>query len=232
MDRAKVVVHMYTSIDGKIDGEYSSEPGNQISSKFYQDELFKISNANANGATTVAMYAATGEPDLTNFETTGMDYSDWIPDIQAETWDIGFDRKGRMGWEKNYFEYGGKKSHAIEVVTKQASLQYLAFLQSMEIPYLVCGAEDLDLEQALVKLKKYFGLETISLCGGSVINGAFLNAGLVDEISNVITPFVSGDSHQKSLFDTFGKFNKQKFDIKTVEKLDNGGLHLVYAKEK
>lgn len=41
MDRSKVIVHMYVSIDGKIDGPYSSD----ISGKYYSDELFKLSNA-------------------------------------------------------------------------------------------------------------------------------------------------------------------------------------------
>lgn len=38
MNRSKVIVHMYVSIDGKIDGDYSSA----ISSSYYNDELFKL----------------------------------------------------------------------------------------------------------------------------------------------------------------------------------------------
>lgn len=41
MKRSKVIVHMYVSIDGKIDGEY----GSSISSQYYSDELFELSNA-------------------------------------------------------------------------------------------------------------------------------------------------------------------------------------------
>lgn len=99
MDRAKVIVHMHTSIDGKIDGAYGKQAGDKISGAFYSEELFRLSNANANGSTTVAMYAAQGNPDLSKFKTTDIYYQDWIPDIQSETWDISFDRKGRMGWK-------------------------------------------------------------------------------------------------------------------------------------
>lgn len=231
MDRAKVIVHMHTSIDGKIDGVYSQQEGDKISGAFYSEELFRLSNANANGATTVAKYAAKGNPDLSKYETKGIDYQDWIPDIQADTWDISFDRKGRMGWETNYFEYGGQKNHAIEVLTEQASKSYLAFLQAMEIPYIICGTENLDLNQALIKLKKYFGITAISLAGGAVINGAFLKAHLVDEISIVVSPYVSGDENVKSVFDTFGIFVDDKFAIKTTKPLDDGGVHLLYVKQ-
>lgn len=231
LDRAKVIVHMHTSIDGKIDGIYGNQEGGRVSGAFYSEELFRLSNTNANGSTTVRMYAAKGNPDLSKFETVGIDYSDWIPDIKSETWDVSFDRKGKMGWETNYFEYGGHKNRAIEVVTEQASKSYLAFLQSMEIPYIVCGTKDLNLEMALEKLKKYFGIEAISLAGGAVINGAFLKAHLVDEISLVVTPYVSGDATVKSAFDTLGTFVDDKFMIKDVKKLDDGGVHLLYSKQ-
>ena len=126
-----------------------------------------MSDANANGATTVAMYAATGHPDLSQYDSSDLDYQDWVPDgLKSDTWDVSFDRHGRCGWTRNYFDYGGHKSHAIEVVTRQAPLAYLAFLQSMKIPYIVCGDQDIDLEQALVKLKRYFGIATLAVCGG------------------------------------------------------------------
>lgn len=44
MNRSKVIVHMYVSIDGKIDGSY----GSTISGSYYSDELFRLSNADAN----------------------------------------------------------------------------------------------------------------------------------------------------------------------------------------
>jgi len=231
MNRAKVIVHMHASIDGKIDGPYGHQPAGQASGAYYAQTLFDLSNTNANGATTVAMYAATGHPDLTKFDTTGITYTDWVPaGLTAETWDVSFDRTGRAGWTVNYFDYGGHRSRAIEVLTEQAPKAYLAFLRSLEIPYLVCGVHDLDLATALIKLKAQFGIESIALCGGAVINGAFLKAHLVDEISLVTTPYVSGDAAAKSVFDTAGEFVADRFAIKTVKQLADGGLHTQYVK--
>lgn len=227
MKRSKVIVHMYVSIDGKIDGPYSSP----VSGQYYSDELFRLSNADANGRKTIEMYAAPGKVDLSKYDDSKIEYEDWVPEIHSETWSISFDRKGKCGWEKDYFEYNGHKMHAVEVVTKQAPKAYLAFLQTMNIPYLVCGEKEFDFEAALVKLKKYFDIDTLALCGGSIIDGAFLKAHLVDEISLVVAPKVSGDNNIKSAFDTLGDYVDDTFAIDTVKKLDDGGIHLIFKKQ-
>jgi len=231
MNRAKVTVHMYVSIDGKIDGKYMEEHGCDASGDFYDEEIFRMSKANANGANTVAMYAAEGKsfnPD--DYDTTGIIYEDWRGDVQSETWDISFDRKGRCLWETNIFEYGGKKSRVIEVVTEKAPLAYLAFLRTMDIPYIIAGKEEMDIPLALEKLKKEFGLEAITLAGGAIINGAFLKAGCVDEISLVIAPYVSGEDEKVS-FDTLGTFIPQKFTFKKAVPMEDGGVQLIFTKE-
>lgn len=171
MDRAKVIVHMYVSIDGKIDGPRSSD----ISSAYYNDELFRLSNADGNGRKTISMYAAPGKVDLSKYSADGINYEDWIPQIESDTWSVAFDRKGTCGWEKNYFEYNGHKMHAIEILTKQAPKEYLAFLRSMNIPYIVSGETEFNLNDVLIKLKKHFHINTFALCGGAAIDGVFVN---------------------------------------------------------
>ncbi|WP_295730443.1 dihydrofolate reductase family protein [uncultured Limosilactobacillus sp.] len=231
MERAKVIVHMYVSIDGKIDGDFDGQPVAKASGDFYSQRLFQFSPANANGITTTNMYAAKGKLDLSQFDGSNLTYEDWVPaDSHSETYDVCFDRHGKAGWEHNYFDYGGHKSRTIEVLTEQASNDYLAFLRSMDIPYLVCGKDDLDLAQALVKLKQQFDLSTIALCGGATINGAFLRAGLVDEISLVVAPLVSGDNQVQAAFNTRGQFVNQRFIFQSADRLPDGGVHLLFAK--
>lgn len=227
MDRAKVIVHMYVSIDGKIDGPYASD----FSSRYYSDELFKLSNADGNGRETIQLYTAPGHPDLSKYDASRIDYTDWLPDINSATWSVAFDRKGKDGWTKNYFEYNGHKMHAIEVVTRQAQKEYLAFLQSMNIPYIVSGEQNFNLEEVLTKLKKHYQINTLAVCGGAVIDGVFLKAHLVDKISLVVAPHVSGDSSKKAAFDTWGKYVGDTFAIEKVKKLADGGLHLLFSKK-
>lgn len=226
MDRSKVIIHMYMSIDGKIDGDWDGLPGDKISGDYYDDQLFRLGSANANGSSTIVMYAAKGHPDLSKYDGQKIEYRDWVPSgVKSTTWDVSYDRRGRAGWEKNYFPYAGRRNRAIEVVTKQASKSYLSFLQSMEIPYLVCGDQEIDFAESLVKLKKYFDIKTMVLGGGALINGAFLKAGLV------VAPYISGDSKKKGTFDTLGKFIEQRFHVTQMKKLGDGGIHLIYDRD-
>ena len=50
-----------------------------------------------------------------------------------------------------------------------------------------------------MKLKTYFGIEHLLLEGGSIINGAFQRAGVIDELSLVVDPVV-GAANDKPLF--------------------------------
>lgn len=232
VERAKVIIHMYESIDGKIDGDWDGLPGDKASGDYYDDILFKISNTNANGSNTIVMYAAPGKVDLSKYSAAGIDYQDWVPTgITSATWDVSFDCRGRAGWEKNYFDYAGKQSRAIEVVTKLADKRYLAFLRSMQIPYLVCGEDEIDFAQALVKLRQFFGIQKVALGGGALINGAFLRAGLVDEISLVMAPYISGDATKKGTFDTRQVFVNQRFKVVQTKLLADGGIHLLFARD-
>ena len=229
MKRSKVIVHMYVSIDGKIDGEY----GSNISSQYYSDELFKLSNADANGRETIQMYAAPDNSniDLSKYPTDKIEYTDWLPDINSQTWSVSFDRKGKCNWTKNYFEYNGHKMHAVEIVTKQASKNYLAYLRSLRIPYIISGEQEFDLTEVLTKLKQNFNITTLAVCGGSIIDGVFLKAHLVDEISLVVAPHVNGDSKQKSAFDTLGKYVEDSFVFESAKELADGGVHLLFKKQ-
>ena len=58
-----------------------------------------------------------------------------------------------------------------------------------------------DLVQAVNLLGEHFGIRTLLLEGGGHINGAFLEAGLVDELSLLIAPGVDGRPDIRTVFD-------------------------------
>ena len=93
--------------------------------------------------------------------------------------------------------YGG--AQIIEVLTHQVSRQYLTYLQSMDIPYIFAGDTEIDIDEALSKLKAYFGINKLLLEGGSILNGAFQRAGVIDEVSLVVAPTVA-EAEDKPLF--------------------------------
>jgi 5-amino-6-(5-phosphoribosylamino)uracil reductase len=54
-----------------------------------------------------------------------------------------------------------------------------------------------------------FGLKTLLLEGGGVINGTFLKAGLIDEISLLIYPGIDGLSGVPSIFEYHGQSDER-----------------------
>lgn len=144
---------------------------------------------------------------------------------------VALDRKGKVGWESPYWSYGSIKMRVVEVVTKQAPKAYLEFLRAKQIPYIIAGEDEFDLEEILVKVKKYFKIDPLVVSGGAITNGLFLNAGLVDEISLVVTPNVSGDNNIRSAFDTMGQINHDKFAFKSATKAPDGGVHLIFERK-
>lgn len=78
-------------------------------------------------------------------------------------------------------------------------MRYLHYLQAMEIPYFFAGETEINIEEALLKLKAYFGVNKLLLEGGSILNGAFQRAGLIDELSMVMAPIVA-QAEDKALF--------------------------------
>jgi riboflavin biosynthesis pyrimidine reductase len=71
----------------------------------------------------------------------------------------------------------------LEVLTEHVSTEYLAFLQAQQVSYLFAGAQTIDLPTALAKLTEALQVKTLLLEGGGKLNGAMLQAGLIDEIS-------------------------------------------------
>ena len=69
----------------------------------------------------------------------------------------------------------------------------------MDIPYIFAGDTEIDIEEALSKLKSYFGINKLLLEGGSILNGAFQRAGVIDEVSLVVASTVA-DAEDKPLF--------------------------------
>jgi len=78
---------------------------------------------------------------------------------------------------------------------------YLAFLESRGVSYVFGGRASIDLRRVLAKLRTAFGIRRLLLEGGGKINGSFLAAGLIDELSILIAPVADGSIGTPTLFD-------------------------------
>lgn len=94
--------------------------------------------------------------------------------------------------------------HLVAILGEQVSDGYLAELRDDGVSYLFAGADGQDLHAAMGTLGDEFGIETVLLEGGGTINGAFLKADLIDEISVLVYPGIDGLAGVPSIFEYHG----------------------------
>lgn len=228
MERCKVICHMMTSIDGKIDGQYMEEENCNISGEFYDKEIWKMGNANGSGCATAQMYFANENIDYSQYETINIEYTDYI--IKSDYYWVVFDRKGRCNWNTNKVSYGGKTASIVMCLTKQVSKQYLAHLKKLGISYIISGEKEIDFPETLKKLKDIYGIETLILTGGAIINGVFHEKGLIDEISLVIGPYIEGN-HEFKCFAELNNYTNHCYKFQKANPMQDGGVQLILVKD-
>jgi riboflavin biosynthesis pyrimidine reductase len=112
--------------------------------------------------------------------------------------------------------------HVVALLNERVSDDYLVTLRSRGVSYLIAGKAELDLPVLLEKIGARFGVRTLMLEGGGGINGAMLEAGLIDEVSVLIAPVVDARVGMASVFDVFGtNFAPQRLALMDVERREN-----------
>lgn len=203
MDRPYILCHMTVSLDGKVTGEHLiRKNSNAASDVYYEYNRSLDSDGFACGRVTMeGSFTGGWYPDLTQYPQVHHDLDlkmDFIVDDLTGFYAVAFDPHGRLGWQSNRIldpdgDPGYDKAQIIEVLTEQVDPRYLGYLEAMEIPYIFAGETQIDVELALFKLKNIIGINTLLLEGGSVLNGAFQRAGVIDELSLVVDPVIGGE---------------------------------------
>ncbi len=110
---------------------------------------------------------------------------------------IAVDAGGKLRWPSN--EMRGDR--LVVLTTKAAPSGYLADLREKSIPYLIGGDTEIRFASVLARLGRLFGIRKIMLEGGGSLNGALLAAGLINEISLLVSPFADGARDVPTVFD-------------------------------
>ena len=225
-----IICHMVMSIDGRVTGEFLSKNNHEI---YYQINRDYKADAFACGRVTMEESFTGGYyPDLTNYQPV-LGFEDYILNKETNLYALAFDPHGRLGWKEDHIidldqDPGYDNAKVIEILTHQVDKRYLSYLQKQGISYIFGGEEKIDIKNTLFKLKKYFNINKILLEGGSIINGAFMEENLIDELSLVIEP-ITGNSNDKPLF---MKSNITEFTLKEIKKYDNDIIWLNYIKKE
>ncbi len=89
------------------------------------------------------------------------------------------------------------------IVGRNATEEYLAHLREKRISYVIVD-DATDLRTGLEVAGREFGIRSVSVQGGGILNGALLADGLIDELSLVVYPGIDGLSGVPSIFEYVG----------------------------
>jgi len=117
------------------------------------------------------------------------------------------------------------------VLAERVSTAYLRHLREKQVSYVFAGSDSIDLEVALEKLAKVFGMKKVRIDGGGAMWGSFLKASLIDEISHVVVPVADGSLGTPTVFDAEEGHTKRKakmLRLKSVKRLPGGVVWMRY----
>jgi 2,5-diamino-6-(ribosylamino)-4(3H)-pyrimidinone 5'-phosphate reductase len=166
-------------------------------------------------------------------EHTGAAREDFVAPGAHDSFAFAIDPSGRLAWQSNDID----GDHVVAVCSERVSDEYLAFLRERGVSYLLAGAREpsarsgpgVDLALALEKIGARFGARTLMLEGGGKINGAFLRAGLIDEVSLLVAPVVDGRVGTPTAFDVLGdEVALRRVALEEVERRADDVLWLRY----
>ena len=219
MKRPYVICHMTPSIDGRILTSGWNLPAVAMSE---YERIANTFDADAwiIGRVSMEPYAGRARVPRTRKR---MARTDFIAPHGAQSFAIAIDPSGKLRWTKSDID----GEHVITVLTEQVSDSYLAFLQEQGVSYLFGGRTKIDLPRVLAKLYKDFGIRKLLLEGGGKINGTFLAADVIDELSILIAPVADGGTEIPALFDA-PKRVPHRLKLVSVKKVKGGVVWLRY----
>lgn len=221
--RPTIICHMISSVDGRLITDYYSEPFDGKDKDEVMNPYFTLSdNYNADawivGRKTVQRHYFPNS--YTHTSDKAANPQTFIANREAGRAMLVIDPQGKIKYEDNKAD----GDDIITILSEQVSEDYLTFLREKGISYLFAGADGKDIAGAMETLGTEFGMTKILLEGGGIINGTFLKAALIDELSLMIYPGIDGLHSRPSIFDYLGNDDENPSEGQSLELLSNQTL--------
>ncbi len=221
MNKPYIICHMMASVDGRIDCAMTEKI--ESGDEYYEalNEL-NIATTITGRITAVMHYALPGK--FEDGSPIGKE-AVWKA-VEADNYCVIMDTHGTLLWDSAYSD----EQPLLCIVSEEASSDYLSYLHEKGISYIATGKEHIDLHRAMEILHDTFHVERAGIVGGGKINGGFLAAGLVDEMSLMIAPGIDGRSNQPSVFDGIAEDAEPvQLKLTAFKAYDSGTAWLRYA---
>ena len=219
-----IVCHMMQSIDGRI----ACDMVDKISGNEYYTALDSLAcPTTVEGKVTLQTHVTGFEPCPVR-DAVPVGHEEVHVAEKAGGYEVSVDSKGTLAWTAKNCKSGKPRLCLLSEDTSQA---YLAHLRSLGMSYIATGKGHVDLKRAVELLNTHFGVERMAIVGGGKINGGFLAAGLLDEISIMLAPGIDGRIGQPALFDGIAERESYlpfKLQYMKSEVLENGVVWIRY----
>ncbi|MFD2175046.1 dihydrofolate reductase family protein [Rhodobacter lacus] len=215
MSRPKIICHMLTTLDGRLEPERWPYSVEQLLAVYDPVAARLEADGWIAGRCTMEHYLPVGTPAL---EPVARPQADRIEDRAGRKLGIAFDRTGRLHPESG--DLGG--DHLVLVVSERVSPAHVDALVARGVSVVFSGPEGNDIAGALARIGAAFGVSRLLLEGGGEINGAFLAAGVIDETSTLLYPVIDGLAGQAAIYDHRAELPAQALELLSVEALEDG----------
>ncbi|MCP3473895.1 dihydrofolate reductase family protein [Bradyrhizobium sp. CCGUVB1N3] len=153
----------------------------------------------------------------------------WFARRDAKAYGVVLDAHGKIGWGRS--DIGGDP--IVVVLTEGVSDAHLAGLRAEGVSYVFAGKSEIGLSLTLQILNRELGVKRLLLEGGGAANGAFLRAGLIDELNLILCPAVDGAGGAPIVFDSIDADSEQRapvtaMTLESTRPLGGGVLLLRY----
>jgi len=221
--RPYVICHMLSSLDGRIDG--AALEAVMVEGEYEATGARLDGDAWLCGRTTMQQHFAEPEPFVSSANRPAGPQPVYVA-RRADSYAISVDTLGKLRWSSGDLD----GDHLICVVSEQVPEDYLAVLRDKGISYVVSGSLAVDRVQVTVLLGERFGIRRLLLEGGGHINGSFLEAGLVDEVSLLVVPGIDGRHDIPTVFDGMSPKRSAaiRLKLKSVEQRKSDTIWLRY----
>lgn len=221
MTKPYIVCHMMMSIDGRIDCGMTSKLRGV--DEYYATLDALDAPSRVSGRVTAELEMADGPWTAINPASYGK--RDFSRAVDADAYEIVFDTHGSLAWGRGT-DY---TRPLLIVVSEQAPAEYLAYLDGQGISWIACGTDKIDAPGAVEIMGREFGIARMATVGGGNINGAFIDAGLTDEVSVLIGPGIDGRAGMAATIDGLPADREPvQLKLKHVESYDDGAVWLRY----
>ena len=220
------ICYTMTSIDGRIDCEMTGQLKGVL--EYYNVlQALDIATTVSGRVTAELEIAQKGKFTPTQYEPYGKE--GFSKKMDAIGYEVIVDSKGTLLFP----DASTMEKPYLIVTTTDVSKEYLAYLDRQHISWITAGKGRTDIVRASEILFEEFHVRRMGVVGGPIINTAFLEAGLLDEVDLLIGLGIDGRSAFPPVFT--GRQQDEKpiaLHLTGHRVFENGAVWLTYSFQK